>query len=257
MNPQDKKKADKIVDKIVKLRLEMDKNSRKKLEGWRELDAELEDKIIELQDEFYDIPNSDKYRHNRPKKVSLEFATEYMDEEVIPWIEIGDKEDFITNLTPEIVQLILNTFYNKGDIIRGDLSIMNIYLYDDWEGSGITDTEARDEIIDMIMTYMRDYDLVIELDIYDLDDILSKSFEELAEDIKKYTYKKYRKLGPIRFDYINYLKEANLLTKNTLSILDNDLKNANVTEKMFKKILENADIDSENKFRNSYHIEYF
>ena len=55
MNSQNRKKADVIVDQLVKTTLELEKLEK---EGNNDLITKTEDEIIKLQDDFYDVPGT-------------------------------------------------------------------------------------------------------------------------------------------------------------------------------------------------------
>ncbi len=83
---------------------------------------------------------------------------------------------------------------------------------------------------------------------YTLNDILKQSWDLLVEKIKKFTNKKYKTLGGVRFDYINFLRNESLLDYD----FESDLDSIYFDEKLFKRTLNDDTIKTKEQFLQKY-----
>ncbi len=191
-------------------------------------------------------------------------------------LERADSSDeFLLNVTPLIVRDALITFISN----PFEMSTINV-LVNGWEKS---DLESNSFTLDAILEQIKeDYEPIYlksnpedykNIDIqskketslkireeaneekeesneekYDLEDILNSKFDELVNEIKEYTKKKYKTLGGVRFDYINFLQQNDLLTDNFISDLDNIYTN----EKLFKQALQDDVTTDPSDFKEKY-----
>ena len=98
--------------------------------------------------------------------------------------------------------------------------------------------------------YLRSQEEKEEQTQYDLEDILSMDIKNVIKELKKYTDTEYdkTKIDEILFDYIDFLKENNLLNKNTLK----DLNNVYTDKKIFKKLLKKQLTSDPTEFKEKY-----
>lgn len=111
-----------------------------------------------LEEKFLKINGINQYRHDRQRNVPDFYAIDYTSFLLDYY---GDSSDtkYVMKLSPEIVKIVLNDYYNNGYIFVID--VMIIYM-GGWEESALKDSNPRSEIWDRILSYMDDNNIVEE-----------------------------------------------------------------------------------------------
>jgi hypothetical protein len=201
MDPLDKQKADNIIERLIELNLQYDDEDNLK-RG-------------EIQEEFEQIPNINKYRHKYPKDVPYSYVISYT---IMLLKHYGsdfnyDREhEYIMKLTPELVKTALNNFYNEGSLFNVD--VMDIYRHG-WKNSAMTDSDPRETIWENIKES-------IDGEKYTLDFIFKYSAAELDAFIAQFTNQKYENLYDKRYMAMYYLHENDMLDYETKILLSDN-----------------------------------
>lgn len=142
MDTINKEKADAIIKQLIELESLRDNDDDK---YYFEQTA--------LEEQFEKIPGHEHYRHDRQKTVPNSYLFMYTNY-LIDCYGNCDEDKYVMKLSPEIVKIILEDYYNNGSLFRMD--VMLIYI-NGWEKSLLKDTCPRSHIWDRIIEYMDEH----------------------------------------------------------------------------------------------------
>ena len=155
-----------------------------------------------------------------------------------------DVNDQRTELTFEELSRIFQDYYLDGQYekeIGEDTS--NIKIKENKDGSYTMKVTLR-ELIFNIPKPSDTHDLIKqalseaeeERDKYDWSDILKLAYDKLKDELKNFTKKSYKNFGDMRYDYLVFLNNRNLLADDVRI----DFENMSANPKNVRQLLENV-----------------